>query len=122
MSGPKALAGVPIEGSYQSHQVPLASPTKSDEQFELLKAWLESYGPNTIFSPESNVLERIDKYVIPSDPQKRMGQRKETNPGHHPIDIPDWPSFAQEKGGEFSSTKLFGKYMAEVFKRYATSR
>ncbi|PVF98371.1 D-xylulose 5-phosphate/D-fructose 6-phosphate phosphoketolase [Serendipita vermifera] len=121
MSGPKALAGVPIEGSYKSHQVPLSSPTKEEEQFKLLKAWLESYEPDTILSPETKLLEKIDKYVIPSDPQKRMGQRKETNIEYHPIDVPDWIPLTQEKGCEFSSTKLLAKYLAEVFKKNPTT-
>ncbi|PVF98368.1 D-xylulose 5-phosphate/D-fructose 6-phosphate phosphoketolase [Serendipita vermifera] len=121
MSGPKALAGIPIEGSYKSHQVPLASPATSPEQLELLKVWLQSYGPSTIFGPESKLLDMIDQYIIPSDPNKRMGQRKEANDCYHPIDVPDWMALAREKGGEASETRLAGKFLAEVFKRNPTT-
>lgn len=117
MSGPKYLDGAPIEGSYKSHQVPLASPTSVPEQFDLLKQWLESYKPSDIFSSEAKLLEKLDKYVIPSSSAKRMGQRKETYDAYRGVDLPDWKVLCHEKGTEASATKAVGHFIKEVFKK-----
>lgn len=117
MSGPKYLDGAPIEGSYKSHQVPLASPASVPEQFDLLKEWLESYEPADIFSSEAGLLEKLDKYILPPSPGKKMGQRKETYDAYRNIDLPDWAGLAQEKGGEASSTKAVGRFIRDVFKK-----
>ena len=117
MSGPKSLNGEPIEGSYKSHQVPLPSPTTVPEQFDLLKEWLESYGPADIFGSEAGFLTKIDEYVVPSNPAKRMGQRKETYDCYQKIDLPDWMALTHEKGSNASSTKAVGKFIRDVFKK-----
>lgn len=122
MSGPKFLKGEPIEGSWKSHQVPLMAPTTDQEQFDLLKDWLESYKPADIFDDKSKLLEKFDKFIIPTDPAKRMGQRKETHATHYPLDMPAWEPLGPKKGGEASCTKVNGKYLAEVFKKYGSHR
>jgi xylulose-5-phosphate/fructose-6-phosphate phosphoketolase len=117
MSGPKFLDGAPIEGSYKSHQVPLASPATVPEQFDLLKQWLESYSPADIFSSEAGTLSKIDAYVVPSNSAKKMGQRKETYDAYHNIDLPDWKNLTKGKGSDASSTKLVGQFIRDVFKK-----
>jgi xylulose-5-phosphate/fructose-6-phosphate phosphoketolase len=120
MSGPKYLDGEPIEGTWRAHQVPLKAPATVPEQFDLLQNWLESYSPADIFDTKSGVLDKIDKYIIPSDPAKRMGQRKETYAIHYHLDMPAWEPLGLEKGSEASATKVTGNYLAEVFKRFVT--
>ncbi|KAG8775233.1 hypothetical protein FRC15_000698 [Serendipita sp. 397] len=120
-SGPKFLDGKPIEGNYRAHQVPLASPTSVPEQFKLLKEWLESYKSWEIFSPNSQLLELIDQYLIPPDPCKRMGQRKETYDTHYLVDLPDWNNLAVEKGDDASETKCAGAFIRDIFKKNPTT-
>ena len=42
---PKYIDGKKTEGSWRSHQVPLASARDTEEHFQVLKNWLESYKP-----------------------------------------------------------------------------
>jgi xylulose-5-phosphate/fructose-6-phosphate phosphoketolase len=121
MSGPKYLDGLPIEGSWRAHQVPLAAPATVPEQFDLLENWLKSYRPAEIFDAKPNVLEMIDRYIIPSDPAKRMGQRKETYGLHYHLDMPAWEPLGLKKGSEASATKVTGKYLTEVFEKFVPS-
>lgn len=87
------------------------------EQFDLLKEWLESYSPSDIFGSEATALNKIDKYVIPSNSTKKMGQRKETYDVYHDIDLPDWKTLTEHKGKNASSTKLVGQFIRDVFKK-----
>lgn len=111
MTGPKFLGNEPIEGSWKAHQVPLPTPATVPEQLEMLNSWLESYHPSGFFQD----LELIDKYLIASDPAKRMGQRKETYNNFQQIKLPDWTQFAKEKRDEASETRLAGEFLRDVF-------
>lgn len=110
MSGPKYLHNEPIEGSFKSHQVPLSSPTTDDEQFQLLSTWLESYSPSNLF----NWLDQIDQYIVPTEMQKRMGQRKETYDAYVPLKMPAWEPMGIPKEGMASETKLLGEFLRKV--------
>lgn len=114
MTGPKYLGNEPIEGSWKAHQVPLPTPASVPEQLEMLKSWLESYRPAGFFED----LELIDKYIVPSDKTKRMGQRKEVVNSFQPVKLPDWTEFAKEKGTEASETRLAGEFLRDVFIAY----
>jgi xylulose-5-phosphate/fructose-6-phosphate phosphoketolase len=46
-TGPKAVDGKPTEGSWRSHQVPLANLADSPEHLRQLEAWLRSYRPES---------------------------------------------------------------------------
>jgi xylulose-5-phosphate/fructose-6-phosphate phosphoketolase len=43
-TGPKAVDGVPIEGTFRAHQVPLAG-FERPEHLTMLESWMRSYGP-----------------------------------------------------------------------------
>lgn len=44
-TGPEALGGKQIEGTFRAHQLPVEEPAEDEEQFEALKAWLGKGGP-----------------------------------------------------------------------------
>ncbi|KAG8806859.1 hypothetical protein FRC17_004766 [Serendipita sp. 399] len=91
------------------------------EQFDLLKQWLESYNPSEVFSKDSQLLKLVDQYIIPSDPSKRMGQRKETYDTHYSVDLPDWKGLAVQKGENASETKCAGAFIRDTFKKNPTT-
>ena len=49
-TGPVKSGGNGIEGSWRAHQVPLPSVVKNEDEFKLLKKWLESYHPKELFN------------------------------------------------------------------------
>ncbi len=52
---PKFIDGKKTEGSWRSHQVPLASARDTEAHFEVLKNWLESYKPEELFDANGAV-------------------------------------------------------------------
>jgi xylulose-5-phosphate/fructose-6-phosphate phosphoketolase len=48
-TGPKEVDGLPTEGSFRSHQVPLAEVRTNPEHLSQLEDWMRSYRPNELF-------------------------------------------------------------------------
>src|ERR1700694_5382341 len=48
-TGPKEVDGLPAEGSFRSHQVPLSDLASKPEHLAQLEAWLRSYKPEELF-------------------------------------------------------------------------
>src|SRR2546428_145014 len=48
-TGPKAVDGVPIEGTFRAHQVPLAMVKENAAHLKMLEAWMRSYRPEDLF-------------------------------------------------------------------------
>ncbi|KIJ62782.1 hypothetical protein HYDPIDRAFT_41494 [Hydnomerulius pinastri MD-312] len=121
-SGPKELHGEFIEGSFRSHQVPLPEAKTSEEELQMLQAWLSSYHPEELFTigsgegavdgaPVTDLLK-----IIPDNKEKRLGTRKEAYAAFQPLDVPDWMPFGIERGLEASCMKTIGNFLREVIK------
>ncbi len=48
-TGPDVVDGVQVQGSFRSHQVPLAGVRENPEHLRMLEAWLRSYRPEELF-------------------------------------------------------------------------
>ena len=57
-TGPKEVDGKPIEGTWRSHQVPLADVRDNPEHLRLLEEWLRSYRPEELFDDERRARRR----------------------------------------------------------------
>ncbi|NNH69290.1 phosphoketolase family protein [Nocardia uniformis] len=58
-TGPAAVDGVPIEGTFRAHQVPLAAVRENAEHRALLEQWLRSYRPEELFDDRGRPVDRI---------------------------------------------------------------
>ncbi len=56
-TGPKEVDGVPVEGTWRSHQVPIADVRNNPGHLALLEEWLRSYRPEELFD-ENGALRR----------------------------------------------------------------
>ena len=54
-TGPKTVDGKPSEGTFRSHQVPIADVRGNPAHLALLETWLRSYRPEELFD-ESGAL------------------------------------------------------------------
>lgn len=113
--GPKAFHGELIEGSFHSHQVPLPNCKTSTEELGILQDWLASYRPAELFNNGVPVDEILS--IIPLEPTKRLGQKKESYDAYSPLDVPDWRTLCVPKGSEESCMKAVGRLLREVVKR-----
>ncbi len=59
-TGPKIVDGLPVEGTWRAHQVPLDQVRTNPEHLQQLQAWMQSYRPEELFDdggvPRDDVL------------------------------------------------------------------
>src|SRR3954471_11123021 len=48
-TGPAEVDGLPVEGTFRAHQVPLAQLAENPEHVRMLEAWMRSYRPEELF-------------------------------------------------------------------------
>ncbi|KAJ0309396.1 hypothetical protein Brms1b_009121 [Colletotrichum noveboracense] len=111
-SGPKEVDGVIIEGSFKSHQVPLAKAGSDKPHLEKLNEWLSRYDIGNLLTdgkPNTSILE-----AIPKNDSKKLGQLKATYDPYIGLEVPDWQPLAVEPGEQTSCMKVTGKLLDEV--------
>jgi len=78
-TGPKLVDGLPAEGSFRSHQVPIAEVATNPEHLAQLERWLRSYRPHELFD-EGGAL-RAELAALAPDGERRMGANPHANGG-----------------------------------------
>ncbi|MFF5701146.1 phosphoketolase [Streptomyces sp. NPDC012794] len=85
-TGPAEVDGLPVEGTWRSHQVPLAEVRDDDGHRAQLEAWLRSYRPEELFDgngrPSPQVLECVP------EGERRLGATRHANGGLLLRDLP----------------------------------
>ncbi|HEX9414916.1 MAG TPA: phosphoketolase family protein, partial [Ktedonobacterales bacterium] len=125
-TGPKVVGGHPTEGTFRSHQVPLADVRKDPEQFAQLEEWLRSYRPDELFDAEGKFVRDLAALAPSGD--RRMSANPHANGGKLlvDLDIPDFRDYALEvehPGSEWhESTRQFGKMLRDIYLRNAEAR
>ncbi len=77
-TGPKEVDGLPVEGTWRAHQVPIAKFTQP-EHLQQLEAWLQSYRPQELFDAAGKFREEFA--AIAPTGQRRMGFNPHANGG-----------------------------------------
>ena len=78
-TGPKIVDGLPAEGSFRSHQVPLANVRNNPEHLAQLEEWMRSYRPEELFD-EAGAL-RDELAALPPRGASRMSANPHANGG-----------------------------------------
>ena len=93
-TGPKEVDGVPIEGTWRSHQVPLAELAKKPEHVRLLEQWMKSYRPEELFDENGRLIPEL-RELAPQG-MRRMGANPHANGGLLLKDLrmPDFRDYA----------------------------
>lgn len=123
-TGIKEINGIPIEGSYRAHQVPVKDAKSNPKSLKYVEDWLRSYHVEELIDekgkPIAEVLENCPK------PHRRMGTNPHTFGGDilKPLDLPpihqfETPLPKQAKRGSSVERNVFqlGRYVTEVIKR-----
>ena len=118
-TGPKQVERKQIEGSFRSHQVPIAIDNEHIDNIALLEKWLKSYHPEELFDSKGRLIKEL-REITPS-PAKCMGASLYANGGHllKEIITPNWEDYAIEvsKPGTIlnQDTMDLGKYIRDLF-------
>jgi xylulose-5-phosphate/fructose-6-phosphate phosphoketolase len=119
-TGPREVDGEPVEGTWRSHQVPLAELAKMPEHVTQLEEWMKSYKPEELFDENGRLIAEL-RELAPRG-ARRMGSNPHANGGLLLKDLrmPDFRSYAVEvsKPGAIiaESTRVLGYFLRDVMK------
>ncbi len=93
-TGPKEVDGLPIEGTWRSHQVPLSDLATKPEHLEILEQWMKSYKPEELFDQSGRLIHELAE-LAPKN-ERRMGANPHANGGILLSDLrmPDFREYA----------------------------
>jgi xylulose-5-phosphate/fructose-6-phosphate phosphoketolase len=120
-TGPAEVDGLPVEGTWRSHQVPLADTRENGEQRRLLEEWLRSYRPEELFD-ERGALVRELRALAPEG-ERRMSANPHANGGLllRDLVLPDFRDYAVDvpEPGRTSSEamRVLGGFLRDVVAR-----
>jgi xylulose-5-phosphate/fructose-6-phosphate phosphoketolase len=124
-TGPKEVDGLPVEGTFRAHQVPLAAPKSDAAQLAMLDAWMRSYAPEQLFDDHGRILPRLAA-IAPSG-AKRMSAGEHANGGVRRVAlrVPEYGRYAvdvPEPGKVVSeSTRAFGAMLRDIYSANPTN-
>jgi len=117
-TGPKTVDGLRTEGSWRSHQVPLAELSTRPDHLALLERWLKSYRPEELFDADGAPRAEI-KALAPRG-ERRMGSNPHANGGLllKDLRLPDFRNYAVATpmpGAVFAeATRVMGAFLRDV--------
>jgi xylulose-5-phosphate/fructose-6-phosphate phosphoketolase len=111
--GPKTVDGQVVEGSFKSHQVPLANAKWDKSHLLELKLWLGHYNIRELITREGKPSESILR-TIPQHDAKKLGQQKVSYDSLTILNLPDWKPYAIEPGTQASEMKAAGDFIKRV--------
>ena len=117
-TGPKMVDGLPTEGSFRSHQVPLAEVRTNPAHLAQLEEWLHSYRPEELFNRQGRPVAEIDDFVPVGD--RRMSANPHANGGSllADLELPDFASYGvavSRPGTELhEATRVLGSWLRDV--------
>src|SRR5881296_3257459 len=120
-TGPKVVDGVPIEGTFRAHQVPLSHVKNNAEHLRMLEQWMRSYRPEELFDGAGRLVS--DVAALAPAGARRMGANPHANGGRAvpPLDLPPFRDYAirvsRPATERAESTRQLGKLMRDVFTR-----
>ncbi len=119
-TGPKTVDGLPAEGSFRSHQVPLADLAGNPEHLTQLEEWMRSYRPEELFD-EHGALHAELSALAPTG-ERRMGANPHANGGVllHDLELPDFRAYAVEVPSPTATvsepTRVLGEFLRDVIR------
>ncbi|MDT5037072.1 MAG: xylulose-5-phosphate/fructose-6-phosphate phosphoketolase [Micromonosporaceae bacterium] len=125
-TGPKELHGLPVEGTWRAHQVPLPDVRGNPDQLELLEAWMRGYRPAELFEADGTPRAWIVDWLPTGT--KRMGATPHANGGllTRALELPDFRDYAVKvdapgaQDGE--ATRVLGTFLRDVMRDNAPYR
>ncbi len=118
-TGPKFVDGKPVEGTWRSHQVPIAH-FDNPEHVQQLEAWMRSYRPQELFDTQGKFREEL--FALAPTGHRRMGSNPHANGGEllRPLSMPNFHNYAVDVVGpgqvQAEATQVLGGFLRDVMK------
>jgi xylulose-5-phosphate/fructose-6-phosphate phosphoketolase len=123
-TGPKEVDGLPVEGTWRSHQVPL-SEARTKEHLRQLEEWMQSYRPEELFDEGGRLVPEL-RALAPRG-ERRMSANPNTNGGSllRDLVLPDFRDYAVDVSEPATSTseatRVLGAFLRDVVERNPTT-
>ncbi len=117
-TGPRVVDGVPVEGTFRAHQVPLAHVRDNPGHLAMLEGWLRSYRPEELFDAAGTPVADVTAVAPQGD--RRMSANPHANGGLllRDLVLPDFRAYAvpvTEPGQPASeATRVLGRWIRDV--------
>jgi xylulose-5-phosphate/fructose-6-phosphate phosphoketolase len=125
-TGPKVVDGLPVEGTFRAHQVPLSDPATNPEHLAQLESWLRSYRPEELFDEAGRL--RPELAELAPRGERRMGANPHANGGLllRDLELPDFRDYAvavpSPGAVDAADTEVLGRFLRDVIKRNQAQR
>jgi xylulose-5-phosphate/fructose-6-phosphate phosphoketolase len=119
-TGPKEVNGLPVEGTFRAHQVPLPEAGKNPVQLKQLEDWMKSYKPEELFDERGKLIQSLAD-LTPSG-NRRMGANPHANGGllMSELIMPDFKEYAVDVpipgSKEAADTLVLGEFLRDIIK------
>ena len=117
---PAVIDGIQVEGTWRSHQVPLAELATKPDHVKILEDWMKSYKPEELFDENGKLNPELSE-LAPLG-AKRMGANPATNGGIllHDLKMPDFKKHSVEvyQPGRTpaEATMIMGAFVRDIMK------
>ncbi|MFL5925931.1 MAG: phosphoketolase [Gaiellaceae bacterium] len=117
-TGPAEVDGLPVEGTWRAHQVPLADTRANDDHRRQLEEWLRSYRPEELFDDSGALVPELRAFAPAGG--RRMSANPHANGGLllRALALPDFRDYAVtvEAPARTASeaTRVLGRFTADV--------
>ena len=117
-TGPAEVDDQQVEGTWRSHQVPLAGLAQRPDHLQALEAWLRSYRPEELFDERGTF--RANLAELAPRGERRMGANPHANGGRFPapLKLPDFRAYGidvPEPGVTTAeATRVLGGFLRDV--------
>ncbi len=118
---PAVIDGIEVEGTWRSHQVPLAELATKPEHIKILEQWMKSYKPEELFDEKGKLISELAE--LAPEGTMRMGANPHANGGLllDSLEMPDFRKQAIEvllPGTiKAQATMVMGAFLREVMKQ-----
>ncbi len=117
-TGPKEVDGLPVEGTWRAHQVPLAETQTNPVHRAQLEQWMRSYRPEELFDATGRLVPQLQ--ALAPDGDRRMSANPHANGGRllRDLVLPDFRDYAipveQPGTGTAGATTVLGAFLRDV--------
>jgi xylulose-5-phosphate/fructose-6-phosphate phosphoketolase len=124
-TGPREVDGVKVEGTYRSHQVPLAELQTRPDHLAQLEQWLRSYRAAELF--DENGTLRPELAALSPEGSRRMSGNPHANGGLllRDLRLPEFRDYAVEVPepgvGTSEATKVLGTWVRDMIRMNPTT-
>ncbi len=124
-TGPKVVDGLPIEGTFRAHQVPMGDMDRP-EHLKILEKWMKSYGPEELFDEAGTF--RPELAELAPKGHRRMSANPHANGGLllKELNLPDFRNYAVDVPApgrvKAEATRIQGQLLREVIRLNAERR